>query len=150
MPAPRKYDIPAETRQAKSRCVAKRKRGELPTPEELQGEREYQFQWSRHNIQSVMLSQARKRAKSKGQTFALAPEDITVPEECPCCGVTMVRGAENIRTSPSLDRIDNDRPYEVGNVIVICTRCNHIKNDATPEELHRIAYFVQGLLIDSQ
>ena len=42
----------------------------------------------------------------------------------------------------SIDRIDSTKGYEKGNVWVISGRANRIKNDATPEELMRIATLV--------
>lgn len=46
--------------------------------------------------------------------------------------------------SPSIDRIDPKRGYVVGNVALICWRCNNLKRDATAEELERIVFWMRN------
>ncbi len=44
-----------------------------------------------------------------------------------------------MRNTATLDRIDNDIGYVVGNVAVISYRANTMKNDATLEEINGLA-----------
>lgn len=43
------------------------------------------------------------------------------------------------RSLPSLDRIDPRIGYRDGNLQVICSRCNTLKNDASPDEIMQLA-----------
>jgi len=45
--------------------------------------------------------------------------------------------------APSFDRFDSKLGYTKENVIVVCARCNHLKNDATKEEIYKIAVFIK-------
>ena len=47
--------------------------------------------------------------------------------------------------SPSLDRIDNDKGYEIGNVIWVCNKVNMIKNYSTPDEIIKVGEFYKKL-----
>lgn len=61
---------------------------------------------------------------------------------CACCGVAfrieIYQGQVDDR-SPSLDRFDTRRGYEVGNVELICWRCNNIKRNYAASDLMRVA-----------
>lgn len=67
--------------------------------------------------------------------------------ECPACGKTFHVGWKHnggaAPTSPSLDRIHPERGYVVGNVALICWRCNNLKRDASPEELERLTAWMR-------
>lgn len=93
-----------------------------------------------------MLARTKARAKAKGLAFDLTVEDIKIPKRCPVFGILLaVSDVTATDNSPELDRIDNRRGYVRGNVHVISRRANRIKNDATPEELIRIASFLHAL-----
>ena len=96
------------------------------------------------NREKMILRLAKTRALAKGITFNIEPSDIVVPGECPLLGIPLIIGTGGGLTdnSPSIDRIDSTKGYEKGNVWVISGRANRIKNDATPEELMRIATLV--------
>lgn len=66
-----------------------------------------------------------------------------IPDICPTCKKPMEAGTtEDKDSSPSLDRIVPALGYVIENCVVICFRCNRIKNDSTPEQLYAIAdYF---------
>ena len=62
--------------------------------------------------------------------------DIVIPEKCPILECPFIYGtSENYDYSPSLDRIDNSKGYIKGNIQVISTKANKMKNSATQEEL---------------
>ncbi len=96
---------------------------------------------------------ARERAKARGLVFdACAVESAIAnpPVNCACCGrcldYSTNRNGRNPRKSlsPSLDRIDNTKGYETGNVAVICVRCNGVKSDGTAEEFKHILRYMGG------
>lgn len=61
---------------------------------------------------------------------------------CACCGRPFdlaLKGSGPADASPSLDRFDPKIGYVIGNVELICWRCNVTKRDATADELRVIA-----------
>jgi len=110
------------------------------------------YKRDRHKIhpESLLLQNARARAKKAGIPFDLDYEDVAVPAVCPILGIPLIVGAGGCTpNSPSLDRIDPRHGYVRGNVVVLSHRANTIKNDATPEELRRVADFVENHLKNS-
>ena len=101
------------------------------------------------------LSQMKSRAKKK---FPDKLFNITIdylkeifPHEdrrCPVLNLQFKRnptGRGGIPNSPTLDRIDNDKGYEKGNVIWVCNKANMIKNYSTPDEIIKVAKFYKEL-----
>lgn len=92
-----------------------------------------------------MYNNARQRAKRKGMEFDLSPCDVIIPPMCPILHIPLVvyKGSSGGRpNSPSLDRIDNNKGYILGNVWVISSLANMMKNAASPSELRRFAHWV--------
>ena len=79
--------------------------------------------------------------------FNLTLEDIRVPKYCPLLGTLLEFGGAPA-TSPSIDRLDPAKGYTKDNIWVISRRANAIKNDATPEELHRLTHNLVKKLLD--
>ena len=79
---------------------------------------------------------AKSRAQEKGLEFNLDIEDIIIPEKCPILEIPIQRnhGAAKF-DSASLDRIDPSKGYVRGNIAVISTMANTMKNNATRSEL---------------
>ena len=92
-----------------------------------------------------MLRKARNRAKKRGIYFNLTLDDIQIGERCPILDTPFKVGLDNWQNSPSLDRIDNRRGYEKGNVIVVCMMANSIKNQATPSQIQKVGNFYEKL-----
>ena len=67
------------------------------------------------------LTEMKKDAKKRGIGFTLTIEDVKSMWDLPChyCG--------NKLHILSLDRIDNSKPYTVGNVVCCCMWCNYTK-----------------------
>ena len=67
---------------------------------------------------------------------------------CPVLGIEFkVRdGSGPAFNSASLDRIYNDKGYEIGNVIWVCNKVNQIKSSATPDEIIKVGEFYKKLL----
>jgi hypothetical protein len=76
---------------------------------------------------------------------------LLIPDDCPALGIPL--NYEGVETtgwarrddSPSLDRFDSSKGYEVGNIHIISWRANRIKNDSTPEELRRLAEYISQM-----
>ena len=93
----------------------------------------------------TMLRKARNRAKRRNIYFDITLDDITIDRECPILGIPFEVGSDNWQNSPSLDRIDNKRGYEKGNVIVVSMMANSIKNQATPSQIKKVGDFYEKL-----
>jgi len=91
---------------------------------------------SRKNFKSVMLSNAKQRAKRSGIDFNITIEDIIVPNLCPLLKIPFIVGtmATGFRYTPTLDRVDSTKGYIKGNVRVISMLANSMKTDATLEQ----------------
>jgi hypothetical protein len=100
-----------------------------------------------HNYRRKMLYSARHRARKDGIPFDMTMDDIPeIPERCPLLGIPLViwqAREEHRENTPSLDKIDPSLGYVKGNLWIISTRANQIKNDATPEELMKVALGVR-------
>lgn len=79
----------------------------------------------------------RSGAMSKGKAFALTREQYVALIACNACHYC---GGELPKRGGGLDRIDNSRGYEPGNVVPCCTACNRIRGDnLTYEEMLELA-----------
>jgi len=99
----------------------------------------------RHNIIKYLLHAAKKSAKHRSINFDLKESDIVLPDVCPVLGISLSIGdGQRNNNSYSLDRIDNNKGYVVGNVRVISWRANNVKGDACIEELEKILKYMKG------
>ncbi len=79
--------------------------------------------------------------------FAISERDIFIPHSCPVLDIPILVGQSKASDhSPSLDRIMPAMGYVPGNIEVISMRANRIKNDATPDELRRVADYYETLM----
>lgn len=89
-----------------------------------------------------LLQEAKTRAKKRGFAFDVTEEELSIPQVCPVLGIPItLHAARRADGSPSLERIDRDKGYVSGNVIVISWRANRIKSDASIHELEKIVDF---------
>jgi hypothetical protein len=92
---------------------------------------------------------ARKRAIKKHLPFSIKPADVPkIPLVCPILGIVLKKGVGkpgSIASSPTLDRIVPNKGYVPGNIQVISQRANVIKNDATPEEVMKVAEWMRSI-----
>lgn len=101
---------------------------------------EYMKKLKRTNPGLYLFNKARNRARERGLAFDITPHDVVVPEACPYLGIPLYTDlCKQSDNSPTLDRIDSSKGYVRNNVEVISMRANRIKNDATGEELLRMA-----------
>ena len=121
--------------------------------------RAYGYEYSQKNPQKILLLSAKHRSIKKGVPCTIIEEDIHIPAVCPVLGISIEKrfNADGKKgaypNSPSLDRIDNLKGYEKGNIQVISSKANSMKNSATPEELLQFAFWViltYGHLIDKE
>lgn len=91
---------------------------------------------ARKNFISGMVQRARVRAVKAGLPFEITVNDIIVPTCCPILGCEFVLGSKgDYKYSPSIDRLDPTKGYTKGNVRIISTLANTMKNSATLEQL---------------
>lgn len=106
-------------------------------PEQREQKLIKQKEWKLNNIERYLVQSARNRAKKYNLPFNITHEDIIVPEFCPYLGIKLVPFSE--WSSPSLDKIIPELGYVKGNIQVISTKANTMKNNATQDELVRFA-----------
>jgi len=83
-----------------------------------------------------MYNAAKHRAKVRGIPFGIKMEDIVVPDVCPITKEKFVRSWGHAGPqSPSLDRIIPELGYVPGNIAVISSAANVMKQNFTPEQL---------------
>ena len=101
--------------------------------------RSIELSWCVRNPEHYLWTNARKRAAKHGIPFSISPADIVIPKVCPWLGVTLDPPRSGRRSnSPSIDRIDNSKGYEPGNVEVISSRANCLKSDCSLQELIKL------------
>lgn len=77
-------------------------------------------------------------------------EKLELPKVCPILGLELnykSKGGPRVDNSPSLDRLNPLIGYKNGNLQVISWRANRIKNDSTPEELRKLADYMENISI---
>lgn len=128
---------PEKYRETKNKSVAKH----------IDRVREGKVKRHKSNPERHMLQQAKRRAIRNNLEFSITLEDVIIPSMCPVLGINLfVAGGIWTDNSPTLDRIDNNKGYIKGNVIVVSWRANRLKGDATIPELIRIAEFYRRFL----
>jgi hypothetical protein len=94
------------------------------------------------HLQKCLFLSAKNRAKRKNIKFDIEETDVIITEYCPILNIKLFVGDKFIcENSPTLDRIDNEKGYIKGNIIVISNRANRLKNNSTLEEIEKIYNF---------
>jgi hypothetical protein len=70
--------------------------------------------------------------------ISIFPKDMI----CPVLGIKMSWVGER-DTTPSIDKIFPNKGYVEGNVVWVSTRANRLKQDATPEEMMKVAKWLK-------
>lgn len=99
---------------------------------------------------NAIVSAAKKRAREKNIPFS---EDIRSflrklsPLNCECCGKKFNYSADRTfkdrNDSASLDRVIPELGYVIGNIEVICYRCNWLKQNSSLEEIKVIVSYME-------
>lgn len=114
--------------------------------------REYMKLWARENARKANLNGKLGRpgwyallngARQRGLEVSIEYEDIVVPSHCPVLGLPLDRRDYN--HCPSVDRIDSNKGYIKGNIVVVSRRVNNLKSNATLDELKAMVRFYEGL-----
>jgi hypothetical protein len=90
----------------------------------------------------ALLESSRNSARAKGLDHLLKKSDIIIPEHCPVFGYKLKAGGTDFN-SMSLDRLDNDIGYLVGNVNVVSMKANRLKSNASIEELEKLLSYMK-------
>lgn len=88
------------------------------------------------------IKRIKKRAREKKIPCTITVYDIDIPETCPYLGLALTGQTSKEDNTPSIDRIIPALGYIPGNVEVISTLANRMKNSATPEQLITFAKHV--------
>ena len=106
---------------------------------------EYNVEWRLKNPEKSLLTRVKRRCREKEIECNLQLKDIKIPEFCPVLGIPIIIDYEHKHSdnSASVDRIDNTKGYVNSNICIISLRANRIKNDATREELEKIAKYMK-------
>jgi hypothetical protein len=83
---------------------------------------------------------AKRRARENQTEFTISKQDVVVPDRCPVFDIPfLLTGGNGVQPNlPSLDRIDSQKRYVPGNVMVISHRANSLKSNATFEEIEAL------------
>jgi hypothetical protein len=92
------------------------------------------------NNVAEMYQAAKTRAKRNGLSFTITKEDVIIPKQCPVFGIELDR--RDKQHVPTLDRIDNNLGYIKGNVEVISSKANRLKNNGTIEDFELILQYM--------
>jgi hypothetical protein len=132
-------DCKIEENKKFGRCLKWR----LEHPDRCRAYKENQKQKRRENPVKYLLESAKRSAKERGLSFNLEASDLIIPQFCPVLGIqlSMDDGRDNL---PSVDRFDSTAGYKKGNISIISFRANRIKNDATVDELQKIAAWAKA------
>lgn len=96
-------------------------------------------------MNKTLYRSAKDRSVMLGVEFNLTPEDIIVPTHCPVLGLELKINTDHSKdNSPSVDRIDPNKGYVVGNIRVISHRANTIKNNASLKEIQAVLRYMRG------
>ena len=94
---------------------------------------------------SGIYSRLQARSRKNGTDISITREEFISwhdkqEQSCVYCGISQedlhkVNDSSNSRSSRlSVDRIDNNKGYVIGNICLCCIRCNFIKNDFFNED----------------
>lgn len=103
-------------------------------------------------LRSGMVERTRTRGlpemDRKTLTVKYLMERISLNPNCECCGRAFDIGfrinGKPCDSSPSVDRIRSDAGYRVGNIAILCWRCNNLKRDASSVELEVVARWMRS------
>jgi hypothetical protein len=114
--------------------------------EKAKRERERRANDWKHRPAVAMLNNSKQRAKNSGLEHTLMLENIVIPDYCPVLGIKLETGdRKNHMNAPSIDRLDNSKGYVYDNIIIMSTKANMLKKDATLDELIMIGKWAEAM-----
>lgn len=94
------------------------------------------WDWKQTPVEKRIFNRIAARARKHNLAFNLTIEDINLPELCPVLKKPFIYG--DWEWTYSVDRIDNNKGYVKGNIIIVSNRANRLKNNATLEDFEAI------------
>lgn len=123
------------------------------TPEQLRQQRYYKKnaaarkaatkKWRHGHPQQWRISTLRARCKKHNLPFNVTVEDLA-GDTCPILDLPLSWDGKVSDNAAWVDRIVPHLGYVKGNVRVISSRANRLKNNATLDELERICAYMRG------
>lgn len=101
-------------------------------------------------LKNILLC-AKRRARQKKLDFNITENDLFIPNECPVLGIPLfVSEKRPTDNSPTIDRIDNEKGYIKGNVLIVSYKANTIKNSASIDEMEKVYSFYRKIFDEIQ
>lgn len=93
----------------------------------------------------VRLRGVKARAKRQGREFTITVDDFQqLPTLCPILGIELNYDNDKQEdSSPSFDRIDNNKGYIPGNVQIISWKANNLKKDGALEDFKLLVKWLE-------
>lgn len=98
-------------------------------------------QWNDTSEEYKIWHRAKSRAAKKGLEFDLEITDIVIPDKCPVFNIPFDKNSKDY--TYSIDRLDPNKGYIKGNVMIISNKANRIKSDASTKELEQVLEYVR-------
>ena len=94
-----------------------------------------------------LLNMAKTSAKTRGINYSLTKSDKDIlcnriPLKCPILGIDITVGNKRNNNSLSIDRIDNNKGYELDNLMFCSYRANSLKSNGSIEEFEALVKFL--------
>lgn len=108
-------------------------------------------QWANKEYRKSLIYQTmrekfnRKKTNAQkiGLEFSINFGELTFPTHCPILGLELDYFSDGrVENSVSFDRIDPNKGYVPGNVVIVSWRANRIKNNGSADEHQKIADFL--------
>jgi hypothetical protein len=124
--------------------------------------RKFSKPWAKLHLEKYLYITMQRRTYSRGKkrgarigsqyqlkmTFVEFLDEIggAAPAVCPVLGIPLIIADEARSPNlPTVDRIDNSRPYERGNIAIISRRANVLKNDGTLDEHRKVLAWMEAM-----
>jgi hypothetical protein len=103
--------------------------------------------YRRQYVARYLLALCKARAKKQGIPFNITEDDIRIPSVCPALGIPLVNFTSRGPTdsSATIDRVDPTKGYVRGNIAVISSLANRIKNNANATDILKVGRWLKGL-----
>lgn len=94
-------------------------------------------EWTTNNYARVLYNQAKRGSVNRKLEFNLEYSDIVIPTHCPYLEIllTTTQGQGIVWTNASIDRINNNKGYVKGNIMIISRLANSMKQHSSIENL---------------
>jgi hypothetical protein len=99
---------------------ARKKKHRQQSAERYETKEGRDYEYAKARTPEIRFAHGRHNAGKRGKEWLISFEEYCeiIKEKCYACNVTVVTSGSG------LDRISNDRGYEVGNVLSCCSTCN--------------------------